>query len=115
MREICINRDIFNFIIIFSILALVTFGLVFILVGTLIEFQTNEYREYDDKLNRWCYTSIINHEEECKVNNTVENRFLFSVLFLTIETIIIGLWFYTRQNSFKFKFCSSEQMKDRKK
>ncbi len=114
MREICINRDTFNFIIIFSLWTLVTFGLVFTLVATLFEFQTNEYREYDDKLNRWCYISIINHEEKCKIADTVQNRFHGAILFLTIEGIIVGLYFYTKQNSFKFKFCSSDEMRDKK-
>lgn len=112
-KEICVRKDRFSQILGYGAWSLITIGIIFILITSSMEFGSNYYKIEEDKINKWCYISVLDNSMICRYNNTVENRFYTSVLALIIDTGVLGIWIYFKQNKLKFKWCSSDEQNHR--
>ena len=112
MKIICVNQNIFLKTIGYGLSILATIGVIYVLIGSNYEIST---------IHGDCLNQFITNIEYCG-DNDVGNLRVVSVYArfdASIVTLCIGIggwfiWYYFKQQRFRFSWCDEESQKNQK-
>lgn len=116
MKELCITHSAFNKIIGYGSWVIITSFLVLSVIFTYLENESiyQVVKDYDGFYGWYhCYNQFFSQSESCVniargIDSLFQARFYLSVILNVINLVVIGLWVYAKQQTFKFKFCEQK-------
>lgn len=110
-KIICVNQNKLGKIVGYGFWSFITCGLVLMLMFTVIESLDRSGAEINEWNNHlWiCYHSYLFEEKECYFEKSWwhEFKWAYGVWGFSngINFFFLGLWFYYKQQTFKFSWC----------